>query len=71
MTEGFLAYRIYTDTSKDMFGFTIPGGGSEMPITSENVNDGLQYFQMDGRIVFESAIKVLPMAINQVLMILG
>lgn len=67
VTEGFLAYRIYTDTSKDMFGFTIPGGGSEMPITADNVNDGLQYFQMDGRVVFESAIKVLPMAINQVL----
>ena len=67
VTEGFLAYRIYTDTTKDMFGFTIPGGGSEIPITSENVNEGLQYFQMNGRIVFESAIKVLPKAINQVL----
>lgn len=67
VTEGFLAYRIYTDTSHDMFGFTIPGGGSEIPITSENVNDGLQYFQMDGRKVFESATTALPKAINQVL----
>lgn len=67
VTEGFLAYRIYTDTSHDMFGFTIPGGGSEIPITPENVNDGLQYFQMDGRKVFESATTVLPKAINQVL----
>lgn len=67
VTEGFLAYRIYTDTSKDMFGFTIPGGGSEIPLNSDNINKGLHYFQMDGRIVFESAIKVLPLAINQVL----
>jgi 3-oxoacyl-[acyl-carrier-protein] synthase-3 len=67
VTEGFLAYRIYTDTSHDMFGFTIPGGGSEIPITPENVNDGLQYFQMDGRKVFESATTALPKAINQVL----
>ena len=67
VTEGFLAYRIYTDTSHGMFGFTIPGGGSEIPITPENVNDGLQYFQMDGRKVFESATTALPKAINQVL----
>jgi len=67
VTEGFLAYRIYTDTSHDMFGFTIPGGGSEIPITPENVNDGLQYFQMDGKKVFESATTALPKAINQVL----
>lgn len=67
VNEGFLAYRIYTDTSHDMFGFTIPGGGSEIPLTSENINDGLQYFQMNGKKVFESAVDVLPKAINQVL----
>ena len=65
--EGFLAYRIYTYTEDRMFGFTIPGGGSKIPITKDNVNDGLQYFQMDGHAVFESATKVLPAAINQVL----
>ena len=67
VTEGFLAYRIYTDTTQNMFGFTIPGGGSEIPITSDNIKDGLQYFQMDGRVVFESAVRVLPKAIDQVL----
>jgi 3-oxoacyl-[acyl-carrier-protein] synthase-3 len=66
VTEGFLAYRIYTDTH-DMFGFTIPGGGSEIPLTPNNINEGLQYFQMNGKKVFESAISVLPKAINQVL----
>ena len=33
VTEGFLAYRLYTDTSNEMLGFTIPGGGSEIPLT--------------------------------------
>lgn len=65
ITEGFLAYRLYTDSSKDMYGFTIPGGGSEIPLHSENMNE--QYFQMDGKAVFNSATKALPKAINQVL----
>ena len=67
VTEGFLAYRLYTYTEDRMYGFTIPGGGSEIPLNDKNINDGLQYFQMDGHAVFESATKVLPAAINQVL----
>jgi len=67
VTEGFLAYRLYTETRDRMFGFTIPGGGSEIPLTKDGLDEGLQYFQMDGRAVFESATKVLPKAINQVL----
>jgi 3-oxoacyl-[acyl-carrier-protein] synthase-3 len=67
VTEGFLAYRLYTDTSADMLGFTIPGGGSETPLTKENITAGLQYFQMSGKAVYNSATKVLPKAIFQVL----
>lgn len=66
-SEGFLAYRLYTDTSIEMTGFTVPAGGSEIPLTEENLNDGLQYFQMNGKQVFASATKALPRAINQVL----
>ena len=65
VTEGFLAYRLYTDTSNEMLGFTIPGGGSEIPLTENNMNE--QYFQMNGRSVFNSATKALPKAINKVL----
>ena len=65
ITEGFLAYRIYTDTQNEMLGFTVPGGGSEIPLNENNLN--MQYFQMNGKAVFESATKVLPKAINQVL----
>ncbi len=65
VTEGFLAYRLYTDTSEEMLGFTIPGGGSEIPLNENNLEE--QYFHMDGRTVYNSATKVLPKAINQVL----
>jgi len=65
ITEGFLAYRLYTDTKQDMYGFTIPGGGSEIPLTPDNPQD--RYFQMNGKAVFASATQALPKAINQVL----
>jgi len=65
VTEGFLAYRLYTDTTDEMLGFTIPGGGSEIPLSSENMDQ--QYFQMNGKAVFASATRALPKAINQVL----
>ena len=67
VTEGFLAYRLYTDSSHDRFGFTIPAGGSEIPITPEVLEQRLQYFQMDGKAVFNSAVNALPKAISQVL----
>ena len=67
VTEGFLAYRLYTDSSHDYLGFTIPAGGSEIPITPEILERRLQYFQMDGKAVFNSATQALPQAIYQVL----
>jgi 3-oxoacyl-[acyl-carrier-protein] synthase-3 len=67
VTEGFLAYRLYTDSRINKFGFTIPAGGSEIPFTKEVLEQKLHYFQMDGRAVYDSAIQVLPKAIFQVL----
>lgn len=67
VTEGFLAYRLYTDSSHDHLGFTIPAGGSEIPITKNILDQRLQYFQMDGKAVFDSATQALPQAIYQVL----
>lgn len=67
VTEGFLAYRLYTDSRNKKFGFTVPAGGSEMPVNDEVIANRLQYFQMDGRAVFDSAVSVLPKAISQVL----
>ncbi|KAA6338331.1 3-oxoacyl-[acyl-carrier-protein] synthase 3 [termite gut metagenome] len=50
-----------------MLGFTIPGGGSEMPLTKENINNSHQFFQMNGKAVFASALQFLPKAISQIL----
>jgi len=69
VTEGFLAYRLYTDTQNEMLGFTIPGGGSEIPLNSQNLEQ--QYFQMNGKLVYQSATVALPRAINQVLLDTG
>lgn len=66
-TEGFLAYRLYTDSREKKYGFTVPAGGAETPITPEVLDERLQYFQMDGRAVFDSATRALPKAIDQVL----
>lgn len=67
INTGFLAFRLYTDSRENKFGFTVPAGGAEFPITEEVLKKRLQYFKMDGRAVYDMAIKVLPQAINQVL----
>lgn len=64
--KGFLAFRLYTD-GRGKWSFTIPGGGSEYPMSHENVDAGHRYFQMMGKDVYNTGIKVLPKAINQVL----
>lgn len=66
VNEGFLSCRLYTD-GRGKWNFTVPGGGSENPTTSETVRNNLHYFQMNGRAVYETGTKVLPIAINQAL----
>jgi 3-oxoacyl-[acyl-carrier-protein] synthase-3 len=66
VNEGFLAFRLFSD-GRGKWNFTVPGGGSENPITEDNVNKGLQFFQMNGKAVYQTATEVLPKAINQVL----
>lgn len=64
--HGFIAFRLYTDgRGKDSF--TIPAGGSELPASEDTIAKGLHYFQMNGKAVFETGTKVLPIAIKQVL----
>ncbi|WP_426063482.1 3-oxoacyl-ACP synthase III family protein [Flavobacterium sp. DSP2-3-1] len=64
--EGFLAYRLYTD-GRGKYEFTIPAGGSEFPANQNTIDNNLHYFQMNGKAVYDTATKVLPIAINQVL----
>ena len=49
------------------YNFTIPAGGSEIPSSANTVEKGLHYFEMNGKAVYDTGIKVLPKAINQVL----
>jgi 3-oxoacyl-[acyl-carrier-protein] synthase III len=66
VNEGFLAYRLFSDgRGKDKF--TVLAGGSEMPSSIDTVNNKLNYYKMNGKAVYNTAIKVLPKAINQVL----
>ncbi len=64
--SGFLGYKICSD-GRGRYGFTTPGGGSEMPVSSKVIEDRLQYWHMDGKAVYDSATKVLPEVIKQVL----
>lgn len=66
VNEGFIAFRLYTDGS-GYENFTVPAGGSEIPSSEKSIRDRLHYFKMDGKAVFETGTKVLPIAINQVL----
>jgi 3-oxoacyl-[acyl-carrier-protein] synthase-3 len=64
--EGLLSSRLYAD-GRGKWTFTIPAGGSEMPASVETLEKRLHYFQMNGHGIYEAAIEVLPIAINQVL----
>ena len=64
--NGFLAYRLYSD-GRGNNGFTVPAGGSERPATADTVAQGLHYFQMDGKAVYNTATEALPKAILKVL----
>jgi 3-oxoacyl-[acyl-carrier-protein] synthase III len=66
INEGFMAFRLYTD-GRGKWNYTIPAGGSEMPASEETIKNGSHYFKMNGKAVYETGTKVLPIAINQVL----
>jgi 3-oxoacyl-[acyl-carrier-protein] synthase-3 len=45
----------------------IPAGGVRTPIPSEGFKEGMQYFHMDGRAVWDFAIEAFPQAVLSVL----
>lgn len=64
--KGFLDFVLYTDGSgKDHF--TIPGGGSEKPTSSDSIANGDHFFQMNGSEVYKTAIEVVPKCIDEIL----
>jgi len=66
VNEGFLAFRLHSD-GRGKENFTVLAGGSETPASHETVSRGLHFFKMNGREVYNTAIKVLPRVINKVL----
>lgn len=64
--KGFIDFKLHADgTGK--YHFNIPAGGCEIPASEETIKNGLHYFQMNGKEVFETATKVLPEVIREVL----
>jgi 3-oxoacyl-[acyl-carrier-protein] synthase-3 len=64
--KGFIDFLLHTDgRGKDCW--NIPAGGSLLPTSEETLKKGLQYFQMDGPAVFQTAIKVVPESIKALL----
>jgi len=66
VNEGFQAFSfIQTDEENGILQFQLED--SDIPASKESLEKGLHYFQMNGREVYNTAIKVLPEAISQVL----
>ncbi|AZQ44723.1 3-oxoacyl-ACP synthase III family protein [Nonlabens ponticola] len=64
--KGFIDFLLHTDgRGKDCW--NIPAGGSLTPTTTETLDQGLQYFQMDGPAVYQTAVDVVPKSINKIL----
>ncbi len=64
--KGFVDFLLHTDgRGKDCW--NIPAGGSLIPTTAATLAQGLQYFQMDGPAVYETAIDVVPQSIKALL----
>lgn len=64
--KGFIDFALHSDgTGKEHF--TILAGGSAKPASIETVNNREHYFKMDGKAVFDTATKVVPENINEIL----
>lgn len=64
--HGLIAFRLYSD-GRGAEHFTVLAGGSEKPASLDTVKNGLHYFRMNGREVYNTATEVLPKAIGEVL----
>lgn len=61
---GYMSHFVMNDgTCADVIKF--PAGGSRLPASEQTVSDGLHAFQMDGRKVWDFAIKAFPDAVRK------
>lgn len=64
--KGFIDFALHSDgTGKEHF--TVPAGGSSKPASIETVKNREHYFQMNGKEVFDTATKVVPENIIEIL----
>lgn len=63
---GILASYLATDGTKSGL-IEIPAGGSSLPASKTTIEERQHYLQMNGQEVFKFAVKVIPMAIDNVL----
>jgi 3-oxoacyl-[acyl-carrier-protein] synthase III len=64
--KGFIDFILHSD-GRGKEHFTIPAGGSERPATQETIDQKLHYFQMNGKEVYNTAVKVVPECILEIL----
>jgi len=64
--KGFIDFDMHSD-GRGKEHFTIPGGGAEQPASSDSLKNKQHYFQMNGREVFDTATKVVPKSIENIL----
>lgn len=67
---GVLASDLFTN-SKVFEAVRLRGGGSSHPMRSENVHEGLQYYEMNGMEVWKQVMQLQPKAIKRVLEKIG
>lgn len=63
---GILSTDIFTN-SKVFDSVRLRGGGSSYPLRPENINDGLQYYEMNGMEVWKQVIQYQPAVIRRAL----
>lgn len=68
--SGIIVQKLFAD-GKGWENFTVPGGGSENPVSNKSIKNNLHTFRMNGRAVFNTATKVLPEAIKECLELSG
>lgn len=64
--KGFIDFDMHSD-GRGKEHFTIPGGGAEQPASSDSLKNKQHYFQMNGKEVFDTATKVVPKSIENIL----
>ncbi len=64
--EGFIHAKLYAN-GEGANAWTVPAGGSENPTSIDTIKNRLHFYFMNGKMVYNTAISVLPNAIKETL----